>query len=135
RVAAIMPSNINHAQLEPMTIGRNFLTKINANIGNSAVTSSVEEEVEKMVWAIRWGADTVMDLSTGRNIHNTREWILRNSPVPIGTVPIYQALEKCNGDPVKLDWECYKDTLIERCERGGDYCELNVVVRVPHGAT
>ena len=105
RGRAIIPANINHAELEPMIIGRNFLTKINANIGNSAVTSSVEEEVEKMVWAIRWGADTVMDLSTGRNIHNTREWILRNSPVPIGTVPIYQALEKVDGDPVKLDWE------------------------------
>src|SRR5205814_355371 len=110
RGRAIIPSNINHAELEPMIIGRNFLTKINANIGNSAVTSSVEEEVDKMVWAIRWGADTVMDLSTGRNIHTTREWILRNSPVPIGTVPIYQALEKVDGDPVKLDWEVYKDT-------------------------
>ena len=105
---AIIPANINHAELEPMIIGRNFLVKINANIGNSAVSSSIEEEVEKMVWAIRWGADTVMDLSTGRNIHNTREWILRNSPVPIGTVPIYQALEKCGGDPVKLTWEMYK---------------------------
>ena len=103
RGRAIIPANINHAELEPMAIGRNFLVKINANIGNSAVTSSVEEEVDKMVWAIRWGADTVMDLSTGRNIHNTREWILRNSPVPIGTVPIYQALEKCDGDPIKLD--------------------------------
>ena len=103
RGRAIIPCNINHAELEPMIIGRNFLVKINANIGNSAVTSSVEEEVDKMVWAIRWGADTVMDLSTGRNIHTTREWILRNSPVPIGTVPIYQALEKCDGDPVKLD--------------------------------
>src|SRR5947208_465465 len=102
RGRAIIPSNINHAELEPQIIGRNFLTKVNANIGNSAVTSSVEEEVEKMVWAIRWGADTVMDLSTGRNIHNTREWIIRNAPVPIGTVPIYQALEKVNGDPVKL---------------------------------
>src|SRR6185436_7055466 len=112
RGRAIIPANINHAELEPMAIGRNFLTKINANIGNSAVTSSVEEEVEKMVWAIRWGADTVMDLSTGRNIHNTREWIIRNSPVPIGTVPIYQALEKVDGDPVKLDWEVYKDTLL-----------------------
>ena len=107
RGRAIIPANINHAELEPMIIGRNFLVKINANIGNSAVTSSVEEEVEKMVWAIRWGGDTVMDLSTGRNIHNTREWILRNSPVPIGTVPIYQALEKCGGDPVKLTWEIY----------------------------
>src|SRR5206468_8162742 len=104
RGRAIIPANINHGELEPMIIGRNFLVKINANIGNSAVTSSVEEEVEKMVWAIRWGADTVMDLSTGRNIHNTREWIIRNAPVPIGTVPIYQALEKVNGDPVKLDW-------------------------------
>ena len=114
-----------------MIIGRNFLTKINANIGNSAVTSSVEEEVEKMVWAIRWGADTVMDLSTGRNIHNTREWILRNAPVPIGTVPIYQALEKVDGDPVKLDWECYKDTLIEQCEQGVDYFTIHAGVRLP----
>ena len=130
RGRAIIPSNINHAELEPMTIGRNFLTKINANIGNSAVTSSVEEEVEKMVWAIRWGADTVMDLSTGRNIHNTREWILRNSPVPIGTVPIYQALEKVNGDPVKLNWECYKDTLIEQCEQGVDYFTIHAGVRL-----
>ena len=107
RGRAIIPCNINHGELEPMIIGRNFLTKINANIGNSAVTSSVEEEVDKMVWAIRWGADTVMDLSTGRNIHTTREWILRNAPIPIGTVPIYQALEKCDGDPVKLTWELY----------------------------
>ncbi len=113
-----------------MIIGRNFLTKINANIGNSAVTSSVEEEVEKMVWAIRWGADTVMDLSTGRNIHNTREWIMRNSPVPIGTVPIYQALEKVDGDPVKLDWEFYKDTLIEQCEQGVDYFTIHAGVRL-----
>ena len=130
RGRAIIPSNINHAELEPMAIGRNFLTKINAYIGNSAVTSSVEEEVEKMVWAIRWGADTVMDLSTGRNIHNTREWILRNSPVPIGTVPIYQALEKVDGDPVKLDWECYKDTLIEQCEQGVDYFTIHAGVRL-----
>jgi phosphomethylpyrimidine synthase len=130
RGRAIIPSNINHGELEPMAIGRNFLTKINANIGNSAVTSSVEEEVEKMVWAIRWGADTVMDLSTGRNIHNTREWILRNSPVPIGTVPIYQALEKVDGDPVKLDWECYKDTLIEQCEQGVDYFTIHAGVRL-----
>ncbi len=130
RGRAIIPSNINHAELEPMIIGRNFLTKINANIGNSAVTSSVEEEVEKMVWAIRWGADTVMDLSTGRNIHNTREWILRNAPVPIGTVPIYQALEKVDGDPVKLDWECYKDTLIEQCEQGVDYFTIHAGVRL-----
>jgi phosphomethylpyrimidine synthase len=132
RGRAIIPSNINHGELEPMIIGRNFLTKINANIGNSAVTSSVEEEVEKMVWAIRWGADTVMDLSTGRNIHNTREWIIRNAPVPIGTVPIYQALEKVNGDPVKLDWECYKDTLIEQCEQGVDYFTIHAGVRLPY---
>jgi phosphomethylpyrimidine synthase len=130
RGRAIIPSNINHSELEPMAIGRNFLTKINANIGNSAVTSSVEEEVDKMVWAIRWGADTVMDLSTGRNIHTTREWIIRNSPVPIGTVPIYQALEKVNGDPVKLDWECYKDTLIEQCEQGVDYFTIHAGVRL-----
>ena len=104
---AIIPANINHTELEPMIIGRNFLVKINANIGNSAVSSSMEEEVEKMVWAIRWGADTVMDLSTGRNIHDTREWIVRNAPVPIGTVPIYQALEKVGGDPTKLNWEVY----------------------------
>jgi phosphomethylpyrimidine synthase len=130
RGRAIIPSNINHAELEPMIIGRNFLTKVNANIGNSAVTSSVEEEVEKMVWAIRWGADTVMDLSTGRNIHTTREWIIRNSPVPIGTVPIYQALEKAGGDPVKLDWEVYKDTLIEQCEQGVDYFTIHAGVRL-----
>src|ERR671934_1618738 len=130
RGRAIIPSNINHAELEPMIIGRNFLTKINANIGNSAVTSSVEEEVEKMVWAIRWGADTVMDLSTGRNIHTTREWIIRNSPVPIGTVPIYQALEKVHGDPARLDWECYKDTLIEQCEQGVDYFTIHAGVRL-----
>jgi len=132
RGRAIIPSNINHGELEPMIIGRNFLTKINANIGNSAVTSSVEEEVEKMVWAIRWGADTVMDLSTGRNIHNTREWTLRNAPVPIGTVPIYQALEKVNGDPVKLDWEVYKDTLIEQCEQGVDYFTIHAGVRLAY---
>jgi phosphomethylpyrimidine synthase len=132
RGRAIIPCNINHAELEPMIIGRNFLTKINANIGNSAVTSSVEEEVEKMVWAIRWGADTVMDLSTGRNIHNTREWIIRNAPVPIGTVPIYQALEKVNGDPVKLDWDVYKDTLIEQCEQGVDYFTIHAGVRLPY---
>jgi phosphomethylpyrimidine synthase len=132
RGRAIIPCNINHAELEPMIIGRNFLVKINANIGNSAVTSSVEEEVEKMVWAIRWGADTVMDLSTGRNIHNTREWILRNSPVPIGTVPIYQALEKVDGDPVKLDWEVYRDTLIEQCEQGVDYFTIHAGVRLAY---
>jgi phosphomethylpyrimidine synthase len=131
RGRAIIPANINHGELEPMIIGRNFLVKINANIGNSAVTSSVEEEVEKMVWAIRWGADTVMDLSTGRNIHTTREWIIRNSPVPIGTVPIYQALEKCGGDPVKLTWELYRDTLIEQCEQGVDYFTIHAGVRLP----
>src|SRR5579885_1398115 len=132
RGRAIIPANINHGELEPMIIGRNFLVKINANIGNSAVTSSVEEEIEKMVWAIRCGADTVMDLSTGRNIHTTREWIIRNSPVPIGTVPIYQALEKVNGDPVKLDWEVYKDTLIEQCEQGIDYFTVHAGVRLPY---
>src|SRR5437879_3391545 len=132
RGRAIIPSNINHGELEPMIIGRNFLTKINANIGNSAVTSSVEEEVDKMVWAIRWGADTVMDLTTGRNIHTTREWILRNAPIPIGTVPIYQALEKCEGDPVKLTWELYKDTLIEQCEQGVDYFTIHAGVRLPY---
>jgi phosphomethylpyrimidine synthase len=125
RGRAIIPVNINHPESEPMIIGRNFLTKINANIGNSAVTSSVEEEVEKMVWAIRWGADTIMDLSTGKNIHETREWILRNAPVPVGTVPIYQALEKVKGDPVKLDWEVYKDTLIEQAEQGVDYFTIH----------
>ncbi len=130
RGRAIIPANINHAELEPVIIGRNFLTKVNANIGNSAVSSSVEEEVEKMVWAIRWGADTVMDLSTGRNIHTTREWIVRNAPVPIGTVPIYQALEKVGGDPVKLDWEVYKDTLIEQCEQGVDYFTIHAGVRL-----
>ena len=132
RGRAIIPCNINHAELEPMIIGRNVLVKITANIGNSAVTSSVEEEVEKMVWSIRWGGDTVMDLSTGRNIHNTREWILRNSPVPIGTVPIYQALEKCGGDPVKLTWELYRDTLIEQCEQGVDYFTIHAGVRLAY---
>ncbi|MFM7084117.1 MAG: phosphomethylpyrimidine synthase ThiC [Hyphomicrobium sp.] len=129
---AIIPANINHPELEPMIIGRNFLVKINANIGNSAISSSVEEEVDKMIWAIRWGADTIMDLSTGRNIHTTREWILRNSPVPIGTVPIYQALEKCGGDPSKLNWEIYKDTLIEQCEQGVDYFTIHAGVRLSH---
>ncbi len=132
RGRAIIPCNINHAEREPMIIGRNILTKNNANIGNSAVTSSVEEEVDKMVWAIRWGADTVMDLSTGRNIHTTREWILRNAPIPIGTVPIYQALEKCNGDPVKLTWELYRDTLVEQCEQGVDYFTIHAGVRLPY---
>lgn len=132
RGRAIIPANINHTELEPMIIGRNFLTKINANIGNSVVTSSIEEEVEKLIWAIRWGADTVMDLSTGKHIHTTREWILRNSPVPIGTVPIYQALEKVKGDPVKLDWEVYKDTLIEQCEQGVDYFTIHAGVRLAY---
>ena len=121
RGRAIIPANINHPELEPMIIGRNFLVKINANIGNSAVTSSIEEEVEKMVWAIRWGADTVMDLSTGRNIHETREWIIRNSPVPIGTVPIYQALEKVRRRCRRAHLGIYRDTLIEQCEQGVDY--------------
>ncbi len=132
RGRAIIPANINHPETEPMIIGRNFLVKINANIGNSAVSSSVEEEVEKMVWATRWGTDTVMDLSTGRNIHNTREWILRNSPVPIGTVPMYQALEKCDGDPVKLTWELFRDTLIEQAEQGVDYFTIHAGVRLKY---
>ena len=132
RGRAIIPANINHAELEPQIIGRNFLVKINANIGNSAVASSIEEEVEKMVWAIRWGADNVMDLSTGRNIHNTREWILRNSPVPIGTVPIYQALEKVNGVAEDLTWEVYRDTLIEQCEQGVDYFTIHAGVRLAY---
>ncbi len=132
RGRAIIPSNINHAELEPQIIGRNFLVKINANIGNSAVASSVEEEVDKMVWATRWGADNVMDLSTGRNIHNTREWIIRNSPVPIGTVPIYQALEKVNGVAEDLSWEVYRDTLIEQAEQGVDYFTIHAGVRLPY---
>jgi phosphomethylpyrimidine synthase len=132
RGRAIIPANINHVELEPMAIGRNFLVKVNANIGNSAVSSGVAEEVEKMVWSIRWGADTVMDLSTGRNIHNIRSWILRNSPVPIGTVPIYQALEKVDGDPLKLDWEVFKDTLIEQAEQGVDYFTIHAGVRLAY---
>ncbi len=132
RGRAILPANINHPELEPMVIGRNFLVKVNANIGNSAVTSSVAEEVEKMVWAIRWGADTVMDLSTGRNIHNIRDWIIRNAPVPIGTVPIYQALEKVDGDPVKLTWEIFRDTLIEQAEQGVDYFTIHAGVRLAY---
>jgi phosphomethylpyrimidine synthase len=128
RGRAVIPANRNHPESEPMIIGKKFLVKINANIGNSAVTSSVEEEVDKMVWATRWGADTVMDLSTGRDIHETREWILRNSPVPIGTVPIYQALEKVNGDPAKLSWEVYRDTVIEQCEQGVDYMTVHAGV-------
>ncbi len=129
---AIIPANINHPEVEPMIIGRNFLVKINANIGNSAVTSSVAEEVDKMVWAIRWGADNVMDLSTGRNIHNTREWIVRNSPVPIGTVPIYQALEKVDGVAEDLTWEVYRDTLIEQAEQGVDYFTIHAGVRLTY---
>jgi phosphomethylpyrimidine synthase len=125
---AIIPANINHPESEPMIIGRNFLVKINANIGNSAVTSSIEEEVEKAVWACRWGADTIMDLSTGKNIHETREWIIRNSPVPIGTVPIYQALEKVNGKAEDLTWEIFKDTLIEQAEQGVDYFTIHAGV-------
>ena len=132
RGRAIIPANINHPETEPMIIGRNFLVKINANIGNSAVASSVEEEVDKMVWAIRWGADTVMDLSTGRNIHNTREWIIRNSPVPIGTVPIYQALEKVGGVAEDLTWDVYRDTLIEQAEQGVDYFTIHAGVRLPY---
>jgi phosphomethylpyrimidine synthase len=125
---AVIPASRRHPESEPMVIGKRFLVKVNANIGNSAVTSSIEEEVEKMVWATRWGADTVMDLSTGRQISETREWILRNSPVPIGTVPIYQALEKADGDPVKLSWELYRDTVVEQCEQGVDYMTVHAGV-------
>ena len=138
RGRAIIPNNINHPESEPMVIGRNFLVKINANIGNSAISSSIEEEVEKMRWSTLWGADTVMDLSTGKNIHATREWILRNSPVPIGTVPIYQALEKVNGKAEDLTWELYRDTLIEQAEQGVDYFTIHagVLLRyVPMTAT
>nr|MBL8456683.1 phosphomethylpyrimidine synthase ThiC [Zoogloeaceae bacterium] len=131
RGRAIIPANINHPEVEPMAIGRNFLVKINANIGNSAVTSSIEEEVDKLVWAIRWGADNVMDLSTGRNIHTTRDWIVRNSPVPIGTVPIYQALEKVGGVAEDLTWAIYRDTLIEQAEQGVDYFTIHAGVRLP----
>ena len=132
RGRAIIPANINHPELEPVIIGRNFLVKINANIGNSAVTSGAAEEVEKLVWAIRWGGDTVMDLSTGRNIHNIRGWIVRNSPVPIGTVPLYQALEKVGGDADKLDWEVFRDTLIEQAEQGVDYFTIHAGIRLAH---
>jgi phosphomethylpyrimidine synthase len=132
RGRAIIPANINHPEAEPMIIGRNFLVKINANIGNSAVASSIAEEVEKMVWATRWGADTIMDLSTGRNIHNTREWILRNSPVPIGTVPIYQALEKVGGIAEDLTWDIFRDTLIEQAEQGVDYFTIHAGVRLAY---
>jgi phosphomethylpyrimidine synthase len=132
RGRAIIPNNINHPESEPMIIGRNFLVKINCNLGNSAVTSSIEEEVEKMLWSIRWGGDTVMDLSTGKNIHETREWIIRNSPVPIGTVPIYQALEKVNGKAEDLTWEIFRDTLIEQAEQGVDYFTIHAGVRLAH---
>ncbi len=132
RGRAIIPANINHPELEPMIIGRNFLVKINGNLGNSAITSSIEEEVEKMLWGIRWGADTIMDLSTGKNIHETREWILRNSPVPIGTVPIYQALEKVDGKAEELTWEIFRDTLIEQAEQGVDYFTIHAGVRLHH---
>jgi phosphomethylpyrimidine synthase len=132
RGRAIIPANVNHPESEPMIIGRKFLVKINANIGNSAVASSIDAEVEKMTWAIRWGADTVMDLSTGKNIHETREWILRNSPVPIGTVPIYQALEKVGGKAEELTWEIYRDTLIEQAEQGVDYFTIHAGVRLPY---
>ncbi|MCM2973017.1 phosphomethylpyrimidine synthase ThiC [Larsenimonas suaedae] len=132
RGRAIIPANINHPETEPMIIGRNFLVKINGNLGNSAVTSSIEDEVDKMTWGIRWGADTIMDLSTGQNIHETREWILRNSPVPIGTVPIYQALEKVNGVAEHLTWEIFRDTLIEQAEQGVDYFTIHAGVRLHH---
>ncbi|HEX4782588.1 MAG TPA: phosphomethylpyrimidine synthase ThiC [Usitatibacter sp.] len=132
RGRAIIPANVNHPETEPMVIGRNFLVKINANIGNSAVSSSIAEEVDKMTWAIRWGGDTVMDLSTGRHIHETREWIIRNSPVPIGTVPIYQALEKVDGKAEELTWEIYRDTLIEQAEQGVDYFTIHAGVRLPY---
>ena len=132
RGRAIIPANINHPELEPMIIGRNFLVKINTNIGNSAVTSSIAEEVEKMVWSTRWGGDTVMDLSTGKNIHETREWILRNAPVPVGTVPIYQALEKVDGKAEELTWELFRDTLIEQAEQGVDYFTVHAGVRLQH---
>ncbi|SFL84366.1 phosphomethylpyrimidine synthase ThiC [Nitrosomonas communis] len=131
RGRAIIPANINHPESEPMIIGRNFLVKINANIGNSALGSSIQEEVEKMTWAIRWGGDTVMDLSTGKNIHETREWIIRNSPVPIGTVPIYQALEKVDGKAEELTWEIFRDTLLEQAEQGVDYFTIHAGVRLP----
>ncbi len=127
---AVLPANVNHPESEPMVIGRNFLTKINANIGNSAVSSGIAEEVQKLLWSVKWGADTVMDLSTGKNIHETREWIIRNSPVPIGTVPLYQALEKVKGDASKLSWEAYRDTLIEQAEQGVDYFTIHAGVRL-----
>jgi phosphomethylpyrimidine synthase len=127
---AVLPANINHPEAEPMIIGRRFLVKINTNIGNSATSSSIDEEVEKAVWSCKWGGDTLMDLSTGANIHETREWIIRNCPVPVGTVPIYQAMEKVNGEASKLDWEVYKDTLIEQCEQGVDYFTIHAGIRL-----
>ncbi|WP_111510398.1 phosphomethylpyrimidine synthase ThiC [Mycobacterium kyogaense] len=132
RGRAVIPANHHHPEAEPMIIGKAFAVKVNANIGNSAVTSSIAEEVDKMVWATRWGADTIMDLSTGRDIHTTREWILRNSPVPVGTVPIYQALEKVDGDPTRLTWECFRDTVIEQCEQGVDYMTVHAGVLARH---
>ena len=129
---AVLPANVNHPESEPMAIGRNLLVKVNANLGNSAVTSSIAAEVDKLTWATRWGADTVMDLSTGRDIHTTREWIVRNSPVPIGTVPIYQALEKVNGNPADLSWELYRDTIVEQCEQGVDYFTVHAGVRLAY---
>ena len=127
---AVLPSNINHPESEPMIIGRNFLVKINTNIGNSATTSSIQKEVDKAVWSCKWGGDTLMDLSTGENIHETREWIIRNCPVPVGTVPIYQALEKVGGDVARLSWEIYRDTLIEQCEQGVDYFTIHAGIRL-----
>src|SRR6478736_6039443 len=132
RGRAVIPANHNHPESEPMIIGKAFAVKVNANIGNSAVTSSIAEEVDKMVWATRWGADTIMDLSTGADIHTTREWILRNSPVPVGTVPMYQALEKVKGDPTQLTWEAYRDTVIEQCEQGVDYMTVHAGVLLRH---
>ncbi|WP_019634635.1 phosphomethylpyrimidine synthase ThiC [Actinomadura atramentaria] len=129
---AVLPANVNHPEIEPMVIGRNFLVKVNANIGTSAVASSVEDEVAKMTWATRWGADTVMDLSTGKDIHTTREWVLRNSPVPVGTVPLYQALEKAGGDPAALTWELFRDTVVEQAEQGVDYMTVHAAVRLAH---
>jgi phosphomethylpyrimidine synthase len=132
RGRAVIPNNINHPETEPMIIGRNFLVKINGNIGNSALGSSIDEEVGKMVWGVRWGADTIMDLSTGKNIHETREWIIRNSPVPVGTVPIYQALEKVKGIAEDLTWEVFRDTLIEQAEQGVDYFTIHAGVRLKY---
>src|SRR5205807_9912079 len=129
---AIIPANVNHPESEPMIIGRNFLVKVNANIGNSAVTSSIKEEVDKLSWSTQWGADTVMDLSTGADIHTTREWIVRNSPVPISTVPIYQALEKVDGRPEELTWELYRDTIVEHAEQGVDDFTAHSGVRLPY---